>query len=63
MTEGTKTMPEILPHEIAEIALQAYEAKGFQVARVGTGGGRFATYQFRTPDGSQTFTVTVEEVW
>ena len=58
-------MPEILPFEIAEIAIRAYEDKGFQVLRVGSGApsGAFATYNVRTPDGSQIFTIKVEQVW
>lgn len=54
---------DVMPHEVAEIAIAAYEAKGYLVNRVGAGtpGGRFATYQIQTPNGLQVFTIRVEE--
>lgn len=54
---------DVMPHEVAEIAITAYEAKGYLVRRVGSSlpGGRFATYHIQTPNGLQVFTIRVEE--
>jgi diaminopimelate decarboxylase len=52
---------DITPRNIAEIAVAAYKAAGFQVSEINAGGGRFARYDIRDRNTGAVFSIQIEE--
>jgi hypothetical protein len=52
---------EVLPSDVAQIALDAYRAAGYQVGQLPhAGASRYATFALQAPNGQQ-FRIQVEE--